>query len=281
MTELRRRMIEDLKLNGKAESTITAYVDAVRFLAEHYHRSPDLLDEEDIRQFFLYLINVKKLARSTITQYLCGIKFFFEKTLKRNWTFFDLIRPKKGKKLPVVFSQEEVRHLLSRIEQPVSRMALTTIYSCGLRLAEGCHLQVSDIDGDRQQLRIDDGKGGNDRCVPLPQRTLELLRSYYVSYQPQLFLFPGKRNKNKSIPEGTLQRTFKIVLQQSKVNKNGSIHSLRHSYATHLLENGVGLRAIQAILGHKSVKTTQIYTHLTEQTLNSVKMTIDTVMADL
>jgi integrase/recombinase XerD len=281
MTELRRRMIEDLRLNGKAESTITAYVDAVRLLAEHYNRSPDLLDEEDIRRFFVYLINVKKLAQSTITLYLCAIKFFFEKTLKRNWIFFELIRPKRGKKLPIVFSREEVRYLLSQVEKPAPRMALTTIYSCGLRLSEGCQLKIADIDADRMQVRIDDGKGGNDRYVPLPQRTLELMRSYWPVYQPKVFLFPGKYNPSKPMPTGTLQRTFKGILQKCRINKNGSIHSLRHSYATHLLESGVNLRTIQTILGHKSLKTTQIYTHFTEETIRSAKDAINAVMADL
>ncbi len=281
MTELRRRMIQDLKLNGKAEKTITAYVDAVRQLANHYGRSPDLLNETHIREFFLDLIEGRQLAHSTITQYLCGIKFFYEKTLCRDWKFFDLVRPQKRKKLPVVFNRNEVRHLLELVTQPVNRMALTTIYSCGLRLNEGCHLTAGDIDSDRMQLRVGQGKGAKDRYVPLPERTLQLLRDYWRACRPEPYLFPSSRKPSAPIPDGTLQRTFKVVLHQSNVQKNGSIHSLRHSYATHLLEAGLTLPAIQHILGHKNLQTTQVYTHLTEEAGKSVRHTINAVMADL
>ena len=281
MTELRQRMINDLTLNGKSKNTIESYVDAVCLLARYYKRSPDLLSEEEIRQFFLHQINVKKLARSTITQYLCGIKFFYEKCLKRKWQLFDLIRPKKGQKLPIVFSIEEVRRILRIVEKPIPKMALTVIYSCGLRLSEGCNLKVRDIDGDRRLLRIDNGKGGDDRIIPIPRRTLELLRSYWDHHRPKPHLFPGTHNPKRPIPDGSLQSLFKIALAQSNITKKGSMHSLRHSYATHLLEKGIPLRVIQKILGHKSVRTTQIYTHLTEETVDSIYPTIDALMADL
>jgi site-specific recombinase XerD len=274
-------MIEDLKLNGKSENTISSYVDAVRLLAQHYNQSPDLLTEEDIRLFFLHLINVKKLARSTITQYLCGIKFFYEKTLNREWRLLDLIRPKKGNKLPEVFSRQEVRELLGRVEKPTYRMALTMIYSCGLRISEGCRLKAKDIDSDRMQVRIDDAKGGYDRYVPLPLRTLELLRLYTQYHESEYYLFPMGRDAARSLCHATLQGTFKIVLNQCHIKKNGSIHSLRHSYATHLLEYGVSLRAIQAILGHKNLQTTQIYTHLTEESAEKVSTALGVIMADL
>jgi integrase/recombinase XerD len=167
------------------------------------------------------------------------------------------------------------------VEKPIPKMALTVIYSCGLRLSEGCNLKARNIDGDRRLIRIDDGKGGDDRIVPLPQRPLELLRSYWDLYRPKPHLFPGTHNPTQPIPDGSLQSVFKIALAQSKVIKKGSIHSLRHSYATHLLEKGVPLRVIQKILGHKSVRTTQIYTHLTEETVDSIYPTIDALMADL
>ena len=281
MTELRQRMINDLTLNGKSKSTIKSYVDAVSQLARFYNRSPASLSEEQIREFFIHQITVRKLARSTITQYLCGIKFFYEKCLKRKWQLFDLIRPKKGQKLPVVFNVQEVRRILQIIEKPTPKMALTLIYSCGLRLSEGCSLKAQNIDGDRRLIRIDDGKGGDDRIVPLPQRPLELLRSYWDRYRPNPYLFPGTQNSALPIPDGSLQSVFKIALAQSKITKKGSIHSLRHSYATHLLEKGVPIRVIQKILGHKSVRTTQIYTHLAEETVDSIYPTIDALMADL
>ena len=172
MTELRRRMTEDMQLRGLSERTQQSYIDAVRGLTKFYHRPPDQLGEEEIRNFFLHLINERGAARSTVTVYLCGIKFFYEKTLKRQWPVFHLVRPKKRVKLPEILTLQEVRYLLSEAANPVARMALTMIYSCGLRLSEGIHLKTGDIDSDRMLVAVRNGKGGKDRYVPLPERTL-------------------------------------------------------------------------------------------------------------
>ena len=192
MTELRGRMIEDMQLHGYAEKTQQAYLVAVRGLAKYYRRSPEQLSAEEIRQFFLYLVNDKGVAGGTLNIYLCGIKFFYERTLEREWTIFDLVRPKKRKKLPVVLSVYEVRFLLSLVAQPTQRMALRMIYSCGLRLSEGTHLKVDDIDSGRMMVRVR-GKGDKDRYVPLPKRTLELLREYWLINRPHTYLFPSRR----------------------------------------------------------------------------------------
>lgn len=279
MTELRRRMIEDMQLHGYSEKTQQAYLIAVKALAKHYRKSPDQLNEEEIRQFFLYLVNEKDVASGTLRIYLSGIKFFYEKTLEREWPIFELVRPRKRKKLPVVLSVYEVRFLLSLIDQPVQRMALTMIYSCGLRLTEGTQLKVDDIDSERMMVRVC-GKGGKDRYVPLPKRTLALLREYWRTNRPHTYLFPSRRGLD-TIPTGTLHRTFKIVVRQSPIRKNPSIHTLRHSYATHLLESGIDLRTIQEILGHTSPKTTFIYTHLTQKTIDTVHDAVNRLMADL
>lgn len=280
MTELRKRMIEDLQLHGLAESTQTSYIDSVRKLASFYDRSPALLSEEEIRHFFLYLIKEKQLSKSTITIYLSGIKFFYEKTLKRTWPVFKLIRPKKRRKLPVVLSIEEVREFLSLVQKPLYRMALTTIYSCGLRLSEGTHLRVTDIDSKRMVVRLIDSKWGKDRYVPLPDRTLEILRKYWVIERPRPWLFPAKNHQNH-VSKNSIQSVFRATLSQSSIGKQVTIHSLRHSYATHLLEHGVNLRVIQEILGHKSPKTTSIYTHLTKSMIDSLNNTINNLMSDL
>jgi site-specific recombinase XerD len=272
-------MIEDMQLHGYAEKTQQAYLAAVRGLARYYRRSPDELSAEEIRQFFLYLVNDKAVASGTLNIYLCGIKFFYERTLEREWTIFDLVRPKKRKKLPVVLSVYEVRFLLSLVAQPTQRMALRMIYSCGLRLSEGTHLKVDDIDSERMMVRVR-GKGGKDRYVPLPKRSLELLRHYWLTNRPGSYLFPSARGRD-IIPCGTLHRTFKIVVRQSQIRKNASIHTLRHSYATHLLERGLNLRAIQEILGHTSPKTTSLYTHLTQKTIDTIHDTVNRLMADL
>lgn len=280
MTELRRKMIEDMQLHGYSEKTRESYVNAVKGLSAFYKRSPDKLTEEEIRDFFLHLVNERRSARSTVTVYLCGIKFFYEKTLGRDWLVFDLIRPKKRNKLPVVLTTEEVRHILSFIRNPAARMALETIYSCGLRLSEGIHLEVSDIDGKRTTVHVRNGKGGKDRYVPLPRKTLEHLRSYWTLLRPRPWLFPAKKG-GEPISDTTLQKTFKAALRQSGIEKKVSIHSLRHSYATLLLENGIDLRTIQEILGHKSPQTTSVYTHLTRKSIERLHATINKLMCDL
>jgi integrase/recombinase XerD len=280
MSELRRKMTEDMQLHGFSQKTQEAYIGAVKSLAKHYNRSPDQLSEGEIRDFFLHLVNERGAARSTVTIYLCGIKFFYEKTLGREWAIFDLIRPKKRRKLPEILSLEEVRSLLSLVVNPAYRTALRVIYSCGLRLSEGIHLKVQDIDGKRMLIRVQNGKGGKDRYVPLPLRTLEYLRAYWAANKPRYWLFPAINGKEPLSPT-TLQKTFKAVLRESGIEKNVSIHSLRHAYATHLLEAGIDLRSIQEILGHRSAQTTSIYTHLTQKSVDRLHATVDYLMSEL
>jgi integrase/recombinase XerD len=280
MTELRRRMIEDMDLRGFTPKTQEAYIGAVRGLAGFHRRSPDQLSDEEIREFFLHLVNVKHAARSTVTIYLCGIKFFYEKTLGKELPVLDLVRPRSRVKRPVVLSTTEVRVLLNLVRHPLCRMALTLIYSCGLRISEGMHLKVSDIDGQRMLVRVENGKGGKDRYVPLPERTRELLRGYYAIYRPKTWLFPAKSGDGPYCVTN-LQKAFRAVVRQSGIGKQASVHTLRHSYATHLVESGVHLRTIQEILGHKSSQTTAVYTHLTQKMFDSLSNTVNTLMAEL
>jgi len=279
MTELRRRMMEDLALAGYSPKTQRSYLDAVRKLAKHYMRSPDQLSEEEVRQFFLYLINKRKAAKSTVTIYLCGIKFFFEKTLGRLWPVFDLVRPRRSKKLPVVLSREEVRAVLKRVKHPVVRMALTAMYACGLRISEAVRLTVRDIDGDRHQLWVRCGKGGKDRAVPLPDHVLKLLRSHYKSHgNSGTWLFPQKQGH---IGTDTLQDAFKLALVEVGIKKSATPHTLRHSYATHLLENGEDITTLQKILGHADISTTKIYLHLTSRISERLDKSLNELMCDL
>jgi integrase/recombinase XerD len=279
MTELRRRMKEDLQLAGYSPRTVASYIDTVRVLANHYHRSPDQITEDEIRRFFLYMINERKSSASSITVYLCGIKFFYETTLKRTWQIFDLIRPLRTKKLPVVLSSEEVHLILKEIENPIYRMALTIIYACGLRISEALRLAVSDIDGARHLLRVKNGKGGKDRYVRLADRPLELLRDYCRRQGIHSgFLFPCKKSHVRS---DTLERAFKEALRQSRVNKSATPHTLRHSFATHLLEKGEDIRVIKDLLGHSSIKTTAIYTQVTDKIANRLNVNLNEVMSGL
>jgi integrase/recombinase XerD len=271
MTVLRQKMIEDMQLRGLAPRTQESYAQIVSQLARHYHKSPDQLEEEEIREYFLYLKNVRRVSTSTFRITLCGIKFFFEHTLGRTWHTLDLVRPAKDDKFPVVLSLEEVGKILQCVRQERYRICLTTIYSCGLRLLEGVHLQVKEIDGGRKMVHICHGKGGKDRYVPLPNVSLEMLRRYWRTHRNREWLFPSTRgnglgssaNTNGPMHESGVQRAFHAALEQSGVHKDATVHTLRHSYATHLLEAGVSLRTIQIYLGHASITTTVLYTHLT------------------
>jgi len=266
-------MLEDMQLRGFAARTQEAYLLAVCQLAKYYHKSPDQINEEELRQYFLFLKNEKQASRSTCTLALCGIKFFFQHSLGKEWKTFDFLRPPKENKLPVVLSVEEVGRILSCVHRQRYRVCLTTIYACGLRLLEGVHLQVKDIDSGRQMLHISQGKGGKDRYVPLPSACLERLRRHWLTHRNPVWLFPAlredwRKSEEASQPmnESGVQRAFSAAVKESGVHKKATVHSLRHSYATHLLEAGVHLRIIQSYLGHASPATTAIYTHLTSTT---------------
>lgn len=288
MTPLRQRMIDDMQLRGLSNKTQEAYLCAIRQLAEHYHKSPEDISEEELRQYFLYLKNVRQLSRSTCTQILCAIKFLFQHTLKKDWKIFDLVRPPKEKKLPVVLSQEEVRRVLGCLRSFRHYVCLSTVYSCGLRLSEATSMQIADLDSDRMLIHIHQGKGNKDRYVPLPERTLTLLRQYWRLHRHPRWLFPARTSPGVPLSQATrpmtadtLQKAFRAACRASGIQKHASVHTLRHSYATHLLEAGVNLRFIQAYLGHASLKTTSIYTHLTNRGEELAAEIINRVMDNL
>ncbi len=289
MTPLRQRFIEDMQLRGYSARTQEAYARAVRQLAEHYHRSPDMLTEEELRQYFLYLANEKKWARASTTIALCGIKFFYEGTLQRDWPTLRFVRPPYEKKLPVILSREEVRRILAEVRVPAYRACLTTIYSCGLRLMEGARLQVADIDSARMVLHVH-GKGKRDRYVPLPEPTLQMLRQFWKTHRSPEWLFPAppRRGVARNTPQRvgpvtrtSLQSAFYRALRKAGISKRAHVHTLRHSYATHLMEAGVHLRLIQDNLGHGSPKTTAIYTHLTKEVRATQTDPLNELMKDL
>jgi integrase/recombinase XerD len=282
MSALRQKMIEDMQLRGFAERTQEAYLSAVRQLAKHYRKSPDQIEEEELRQYFLFLKNEKHAARATCTLALCGIKFFFERTLGREWKTFEFLRPPKEKRLPVVLSVAEVGRVLTCVHRQRYRVCLTIIYACGLRLLEGVYLQIKDIDGERQLLHIHQGKGGKDRYVPLPSACLKMLRQHWLTHRNPLWLFPSPfEDVHQPMNESGVQRAFCAALQESGIHKKATVHTLRHSYATHLLEAGVNLRIIQSYLGHASPSTTAIYTHLTSITETQSRHTIDEIVTSL
>lgn len=289
MTELRQRMIEDMRLRGLSARTQEVYVRSVRQLAEHYGRSPDLITEEELRSYFLHLVEVKRFARPTITIALCGIKFFYERTVQRDWSLFDVVRPHREKKLPVVLSRGEVRRILRGVKIELYRVCLTTIYTCGLRLREGTQLHIQQIDSGCMRLHIV-GKGNKHRYVPLSEPTLDMLRELWRKHRSPRWLFPARTRRRidySAVHDGrpvhptSVQAAFRRALHTSGVNKPANVRSLRHSYATHLLEAGVNLRLIQVYLGHSSPKTTAIYTHLTREVTETAKQPIAQLMDGL
>ena len=281
MTQLRKHMIEDMQLHGLSARTQVHYAHAVQQLAGYFHRSPDQLNDGDLREYFLYLTNERKLSRSATTIALCGIKFFYERTLRQGWSTLALVRPAHEHKLPVVLSRDEVRRILARVEISTYRVCLTTIYSCGLRRTEGAHLRIPDVDSGRMMLHIH-GKGKKDRYVPLPVRTLELLRQHWRNHRSPEWMFPSpKFGNHRPLTTGALGSAFRAALKASGIAKPAHIHTLRHSYATHLLEMGVNLRIIQENLGHRSTRSTQIYTHLTREVRDSITGPLNQLMQDL
>ena len=274
MTALRHRLTEDLQLRGYAERTVESYVAVVARLAQHYRRAPDQLTEAELREYLLYLTRERKLCRASFTQTLCGLRFFYEQTLGRRWTILDVARPKRDRKLPVVLSRAEVWRVLAAVRTPMYRTCLTTIYSCGLRLREALELRLEQIDSDRLLLHVRRGKGGVDRMVPLPHALLALLRAQWRTHRNPVWLFPAPRRRPpRSVADPTigpidatvLQRSFTRAVTASGIGKRAHVHTLRHSYATHLLEAGLPLALIQEYLGHSSPSTTSISTHVTRE----------------
>ena len=225
-----------MQLRGYSARTQEAYARAVGQLAQHYHRSPDKITEEEVRRYFLYLTNEKKWARASTTIALCGIKFFYERTLQQEWTTLRMVRPPRESKLPVVLSREEVRRVLAEVRIPVYRACLTTIYSCGLRLLEGAHLQIADIDSDRMMLHIH-GKGKRDRYVPLPESTLQMLRQFWKTHRSPQWLFPAPTrhgtkwsvaHNSGPVTRSSLQSAFYRAWKKTGIVKRAHVHTLRH-----------------------------------------------------
>jgi site-specific recombinase XerD len=276
-------MSEDMRLCDFRPRTQEGYLLAVRLFIERLGREPESLTDEDVRAYFLYLREERKLAPSSINIAVCALRFFFVRTMQRDWQVFDLLRVNKPRRLPIILSTGEVRAVLRAVRHPVRRMALTSIYALGLRLNEGLPLAAEDIDSERLLVWLRDAKGAKDRGVPLPRLLLARLRRYWKLERPPspskyLFVPP---NGLAPVHETTLQKTFTAACRDVSLQKHATIHTLRHSYGTHLLENGVSLRTIQQLLGHKSLRTTEIYMHVTQPGIERLQETLDRLMSDL
>ena len=273
MTPLRQQMIAALQLSGKSERTQQSYIREVRLLTQFYHKSPDRISEQELQRYFLHRKNVDGLAPTSMRICYSGIRFFYQHVLKRDWHTLALLRAQTTHRLPAVLSVEEVRRLLTAATPLHNQVYFTAVYSLGLRLHEALFLQVSDIDGQRLQVHVHRGKGAKDRYVPLPAETLALLRSYWKTHRHTTWLFPATGRDHTQGPtaafpmsRSSVQGAFRKATQRAGITKTGvAIHTLRHSYATHLLEAGVNPRLIQRYLGHSQLETTMLYLHLTHK----------------
>jgi len=276
MTQLRQRMLEDLQRRNYCAGTVRLYLQHVAAFAQHFHRSPDQLGAEEIRRYQLFLIQEKKLAWSSYNQIVCALRFFYAKTLKRAFLLEDIPFPRHQQRLPLILSKEEVARILTAPVHLKSRALLMTIYAAGLRRSEAARLRVRDIDSARMTITVHQGKGQKDRVVMLSPVLLDTLRPYWRQGKPKQWLFPGE-TPDQPISGNDIFMVFHNAVRRAGISKKVSPHSLRHSFATHLLESGTDLRTIQILLGHRSLKTTARYLHVSQQQVRATASPLDSL----
>jgi integrase/recombinase XerD len=276
MTQLRQKMLEELQRRNYSDRTAKTYIRIVRDFAAFFHRPPDKLGPEHIRQYQAYLFQSKKLSTASVSQYVSALRFLYVKTLRRHFLTEHIPFPKSSRRLPIVLSPEEVTRLIDAALNLYHRTLLMTLYSTAVRRSELCRLQVTDIDSQRMMIRIHQGKGRRDRDVPLSPKLLETLRLYWRWRKPKTYLFPGKR-ADAPISANTVWLVCRQAAQQAGISKRLSPHSLRHSCATHLLDAGADLRTIQVLLGHSRLEHTLIYLHLSHKHLQAVPNPLDSL----
>ena len=266
MGTLRKQMDADLVVRGMAIRTREAYLGAVAGLAKHYGRRPDRIGEQEVQKYLLHLIEERKLAWSSCNIVAQGLKFFYRTTLKRSEAQFVIPRARQPQKLPQILSREEVAALIGSTLNLKHRAILMIAYGAGLRLNEICHLKVADIDSDRMTIRVEQGKGAKDRYTLLSPRLLTELRWYWRAYRPKQWLFTRK-DPSRPIADATVHRIYHAAKTRAGIAKSGGIHSLRHAFATHLLEAGVDIHTIQRLMGHGHISSTLRYFHLARKHL--------------
>jgi site-specific recombinase XerD len=273
MTDLRQRMLEELQRRNFSETTIKTYVRVVEDFARYFCKRPDRLNEHDIRKYQVHLLQERKLTVKTVRLHTAALRFFYVKTLRRRYLHEDLPYPKSPKRLPSVLSQDEVARLIESANNLLDYTMLMTLYATGMRRAELCRLKVEDIDSHRMIVHIRQGKRNRDRDVPLTPKLLETLREYWRWMKPKTYLFPGMVKNwraDKPLTPKCVWSAIQNAAKRAGIKRRVSPHTMRHSFATHLLENGTDLRTIQMLLGHSDLRATSIYLHLSRLHLQAV-----------
>lgn len=276
MEKLIKKYNKKLKLKGYSNKTIKAYKNHL-YKFFNFLGAKKAITKKNVNNYILYLLEEEKLSNSYVNQALSSIKFFTKNILENELLLENIYRPKNENKLPDVLSQKEVARILSVVNNLKHKTILYVVYSAGLRVGEVVRLKIADIDSDRMLIRVKQGKGRKDRYTLLSEKCLVQLREYYKSCQPRAWLFPGGK-KGKHLTERSVQKIFKKACKKAKIIKDVSVHSLRHSFATHLLEKGTDLRYIQKLLGHKSSTTTEIYTHVSKRDISKIKNPLDEIL---
>ena len=279
MSELRNKMIMDMKLKGLSSGTIKHYTQSVINFSKFYKKSPALLGEEEIKKYLYHCITEKKLKKTTVRIHYSALKFLYSVTLDRPNEIRRIPRMKDDKSLPSVFSREEVKNILDVTHNIKHKALLMLIYSSGLRANKAATLKISDIDSSNMKIFVNKGKGNKDRYTILSKIALNILRTYWKEYKPQEYLFPGSI-KGNPITTRTIELVIKDSLKKAGIKKKGSVHTLRHSFATHLLEDGTDIFYIQKLLGHSNISTTTIYLHLRGIAYQTIKSPLDTMIGD-
>ncbi|HEX2712148.1 MAG TPA: site-specific integrase [Candidatus Acidoferrales bacterium] len=275
MTALRQRMLEDMKIRNLALNTQDSYLRQISQFARHFAKSPDLLGQEEIRSYQIYLTQEKKLAPGSVTIAVSALRFLYKVTLRREWNLDDIIpAPKTPKKLPVILSPEEVLQFLSWVPEGKHRIILTTCYAAGLRITEAVSLQAHHIDSQRMMIRVEQGKGQKDRYVMLSPKLLDILRQWWRVARPQIWLFPGD-HPEQHIGRNAVELVCKQTRRRHRIAKPITPHSMRHAFAVHLLERGVDVRTIQLLLGHRSLATTARYLRMATSKVCSTTSPLD------
>jgi integrase/recombinase XerD len=280
MDTVREKMLAELQLRGITPRTQTAYLREIAKLETYFNRSPEELGEEEVKEYLVHMLEDRGLSSGTYKYYAAGIKFLYRTTLNRGEVVEKIKYPKAKIKLPVVLDLSEVRTMLSVMENLKHRAVLTITYSAGLRVSETAHLKVTDIDSKRMMVRVRQGKGGKDRYTILSKTTLECLREYWRAYRPKDWLFEGQK-EGSHICYTSIRNIFVEAKERAGITKPVGPHSLRHAFATHLIEAGTSLHHVQLLLGHKSPKTTTVYLHVSKMNLAQVCSPLDSIPEEL